>query len=412
MSEQHLNKHSDNEGSIEHDSDSSISSDEEATHSAAGIDSGSNTLILLDIQKTLRRLTKRIDDPGKGLFHKVGSVEQHADDNSLRIRELELENERLKHNQSIMIGIMQRQSNEIAFLKSKTEDLTARSMAQNIVIHNYDDYEMGENERDFKPVVLGFLREKMQISPDPREVFVAHKLSPNSNAIVARVDYALKNDIFENIGRLSGLKNSEDKSVYITDQQPEGIRARRMDAKSVAEELKESNKHLPPNQQPKIEVKRDKVYVNKEWQRNPVPPPEPSDILNVDSEEQEKIDKIKFTETSVQGEKGSSFRGVGAKVTSRAEIRRCYKKIRQQFPAATHIMCAYSFKKGGDKVETGKQDDGEWGGAHRILETIRFKKVSNTVIFVVREFGGQEIGANRFKHIKDCSEKVLNKMAG
>ena len=239
----------------------------------------------------------------------------------MRIAALKKENVDLKQNQTIMLGVLQRQSEEITQLKSKSEDLTARSMSANIVIHNYE-YEVEEDVKDLRPVVMGFLREHMKISPDPREVYVAHKLSENSNAIVARVNPALKNDIFEHMGRLADLKNSENKSVFITDQQPEGVRSRRMDARSLAQELKDKNKHLPEGQKPKVVIKKDKVFVNKELQRNPIPPPEPRDILDIDKEELDKMDKIKFSETTVQGEKGSNFRAAGAKVTSRAEVRR------------------------------------------------------------------------------------------
>ncbi len=73
-------------------------------------------------------------------------------------------------------------------------------------------------------------------------------------------------------------------------------------------------------------------------------------------------------------------------------------------------MCAYSLKKAAGYLAYGKQDDGEWGGSHRILEVVKDNKVANTVVFVVREFGGQEIGPKRFVHIKECAQKVLKKM--
>ncbi len=112
-------------------------------------------------------------------------------------------------------------------------------MKENVVIHNYD-YDIDDSVHDLKPVVLGFLREKMKISPDPREVYVAHRLGENS--IVAKVNHSLKNDIFENIKVLKDEKNSEGHPIYVTEQQPEGFRARRKDAHTLADEYKEKNK--------------------------------------------------------------------------------------------------------------------------------------------------------------------------
>ncbi len=119
---------------------------------------------------------------------------------------------------------------------------------------------------------------------------------------------------------------------------------------------------------------------------------------------------FKFTESNVHGEKGSNFRALGTKISSRAEMRRAYKKVRRQYPHATHVMCGYAFKKPQDKMEYGKQDDGEWGGSHRILELLTVKKCANIAVFVIREFGGQEIGPNIFTYIKDCTVQVLKKM--
>ncbi len=183
-----------------------------------------------------------------------------------------------------------------------------------------------------------------------------------------------------------------------------------MDARAQADELKEKHSETPREQRPTIEVKGEKLFINKELQKNPIPPPQPNDMLILDQAERQKMDKITFTQTNTQGEKGSVFRGVAAKVSNRAEARRAYKKVRRVFPAATHIMCAYAFKKPNSDIEYGKQDDGEWGGAHRIMEVLKTNNTVNTIVFVVREFGGVEIGGKRFEHIKQCTEKVLEKM--
>ncbi len=379
----------------------------------AGAAGDSNVLIpcLMSIQDQLKKLNRRIDHPQKGLIPRVKKVSDQADDNSARILKLEIENEMLRNNQKIMMGILQKQSEEIESLKSKSEDLTGRSMQHNILIHNYE-YAQDPDMKDMRPVVHAFLLEKMQITADSREVYVAHKLnqSGQSNIIVAKINLALKNDIFENIGRLKDVKNSQNQPIFVTDQQPEGLRARRKDARDLADSYKEENKHLPDAQKPKIEVRRDRLYVNKELIRNPCVAPTPRDILEVDPDELDKLEKIKFTESNVHGEKGSNFRALGTKISSRAEMRRAYKKVRRQYPHATHVMCGYAFKKPQDKMEYGKQDDGEWGGSHRILELLTVKKCANIAVFVIREFGGQEIGPNRFTHIRDCTTQVLKKM--
>ena len=43
------------------------------------------------------------------------------------------------------------------------------------------------------------------------------------------------------------------------------------------------------------------------------------------------------------------------------------------------------------------------------MEAIKNAKAFKIAVFVVREYGGQEIGGARFKHIQDCAEKALEK---
>ena len=138
---------------------------------------------IIDISNKLNKLTQQVAHPTHGLRTKVKGVENQADDNTARIDKLEKQNQTLIENQRIMIGIIQKQAEEIDSLKSKQEDLTARSMKENIVLHNWD-YEVpkGENANpnDLRPVILKFIRDKLEVPADERELYVAHKLGENS----------------------------------------------------------------------------------------------------------------------------------------------------------------------------------------------------------------------------------------
>ena len=360
---------------------------------------------LFDMNEQLARLNRNVNDSRFGLKSRIKTVIGDTEDNTDRIIQLEQENKLLRDNQQIMIGLMQRQSETIDRMNSKIEDLIKRSMQDNIVIHNHEyTLENGQPAWDLRPVVLDFLKSKLNMDPDEREIFVAHKLGENS--IVARVYPGLKNDVFQNVDQLKGVKNSKNKSVYITDQQPEAPRARRMYAKELEKELTASYSGVA-GKKPKIEVKKDTVYVNNEPQKNQCPAPKPIDVLDIDLDEREKIDNVNLSEVEIKAEKGSKFRGLCTKASNRPEVRLAYKKARMMYPAATHIMCGYAIKTSKDKLEYGRDDDGEWGGSHRIVEAIKAKNLSNIVVFVIRQFGGQHLGAKRFDCIKSCAEKVI-----
>ena len=317
---------------------------------------------ILEVHKKLDKITSDYND----IDNRVTIVAEQADDNTERLAKLEEENRQLKSDMAIMLGLLQKQSCEIIDLRGKVDDQVARSMSQNIIFHGLEI--TGENP-DYRQIVKDFMENENILGLteiDKKDIFVAHKMG---EAVIAKVAYPLKEKVFKNKSKLQNKKNSQNNDIYITDQQPESIRAARRDAYAIADDHKERNKKLPDNQKAKVEVRRTKVYVNNNLIKNPVPAPQPIDLVSLEKDEQRQIDKVKLNETARQGEQGSSFLGISIRVSNIVEVRRAYKAVRQKYSSATHVMLAYTFK---DKnistgLQYGKQDDGEYGGSFKIL---------------------------------------------
>ncbi len=373
---------------------------------------------ILNFNEKMDSFNLQLNNPVSGIIPKVNAISEQADDSTDRINRLEKENAALRADMQVMRddmrvmgGLVHRMSVQIDNMKGKIDDQKQRSMSDNVIIHNYK-YSVPQGVTDLKPVVETFLKEEMSMEIKPREIYRAHK--HGDNTIVAKVACPLKQEIFANKSNLNGKKNPDtNNDIFITDQQPDRFRSARKDAYAKADEYKAINVKLAAAGQPqaKVEVKRDKLFVNSKLITNPVPAPKPADVLGIKEDEMKRMENIKFVQTDTQGEKGSSFRGVYTKVTNITEVRRSYVKMKRDYPAATHIMLAYAYKKSNadDDLEYGKQDDGEWGGSFKILETIKEKKLSNVAVFVIRQHGGVDIGGKRFMHIKDSAVNVLKK---
>ena len=166
---------------------------------------------------------------------------------------------------------------------------------------------------------------------------------------------------------------------------------------------------------------------------SPVKDPLPSievDDLYPDKVEKEKQAKIKLVAADPKSEGNSDFFAYAVKVHQLHEVRCAYKKVRLLHPRADHVVAAYSIRS-----HRGYQDDGEHGAGIKLINTldppankddqdyqatededgytkIKRKKNEplNTAVFVVHNFGGVQIGSERFKIIKNIAIEAVNRM--
>ena len=61
-----------------------------------------------------------------------------------------------------------------------------------------------------------------------------------------------------------------------------------------------------------------------------------------DPDKQKEMNRVEFIHSPPKEERGSSFWGAACKIKSLNNVRRAYKKLRQDIPAVHHIMLGYS----------------------------------------------------------------------
>lgn len=91
--------------------------------------------------------------------------------------------------------------------------------------------------------------------------------------------------------------------------------------------------------------------------------------------------------------KKSRFIGLVWPVVSEEEAASYLERSRSEFPGANHYVFAYVLGPGGEIVRA--SDDGEPGGTagKPVLSTIRLQELTNTLVVVIRYFGGILLGA-------------------
>lgn len=95
---------------------------------------------------------------------------------------------------------------------------------------------------------------------------------------------------------------------------------------------------------------------------------------------------------SLYKEKGSKFIGLAFPVASEQEIKNILEELRKKYYDARHHCYAYILAPDGEKYRA--NDDGEpnHSAGDPILGQIRSYNLSNTLIVVIRYFGGTKLG--------------------
>lgn len=97
---------------------------------------------------------------------------------------------------------------------------------------------------------------------------------------------------------------------------------------------------------------------------------------------------------SLYKEKGSKFIGIALRVNSEEEVKQALETLRKTYYDARHHCYAYVLGKAGEKSRA--NDDGEpnHSAGDPILGQIRSKNLTNTLIVVIRYFGGTKLGVS------------------
>ena len=312
-------------------------------------------------------------------------------------QELKDENYALKQQITVIAAVLERHEKELNKVKKDVTLVQERTMQDNILIGS-----LGERPGEIcKTQAIKFFKSKLGVTLTSEEVHEAYRIGPTVRRVnkstmkeiprqmlvklstKARMEVMLK----ENISKLRGKKNKDGSFYYMVPQQPEATRERFNKAKAVMRSTKSIYKGTYPR--PKIIQRGEKVFVNDYMLKETITPPTPAAYLDLESEEQEILNSISFTESEIMAEKGSTFQAFATSTPKLKDVRLAYCKVRQQHPAADHVSLAYHTYSVADlSAVVGAVDDGEYGAATRMLDRLEIARADFMSVFMVREYGG------------------------
>ena len=317
------------------------------------------------------------------------------------------ENKQLKFELDLLKGMFTKLEAENTSLRDKVTSLSAMHMKENLIIHGICANEDDENPKES---VLTFLQEIMCLEVDEQSLLAARRIGKGvpdkpeiPRAIMATMTVTLRDHVLSNAKNLKDKLNDRGKPYQIKKHLPDEWNEERRQLNAQISKAKKSNEKKQEGEQlDEILVRNRTLYINKVPQcKTYLKAPKPADVF-VDKMEQEKLDRIKFSTSTMAEKEGSNFQAFAIKAQSMTEIRRAYIRVRQPHPAASHIIAAYNIKNG-----DGYQDDREFGAGYRLADHLAANGHHNMAVFAARYRDGLNLGPGRYKLYSQVTTKTL-----
>ena len=109
---------------------------------------------------------------------------------------------------------------------------------------------------------------------------------------------------------------------------------------------------------------------------------------------------------NVVSDKGSRYSVSGLAVSNRSDVDKVLKLLcqKKKYAKATHNTWTVVFSDG----ERVKNDDGESGAGLIMLDILQRQELVDHLIIVSRWYGGVQLGADRFRHIRTCAQRYIS----
>ncbi len=294
---------------------------------------------------------------------------------------------------------MAKQSYDIDVLKREVVDQQARSMQNNILVHDIPE---SRDENCAEKVKEALTKCGFTESYSVERIHRLGSIDKNASRprpIIARLQSYRQTESVLKFGR---AKRGD---IKITPQFPAELRSRRRELNDIAEDMRKKDRNV------KTKIAGDTLYVNGERQVDRLPRPSTQELLCAsEAENLEAKDPSIWQATHSKTVDGSTFTVRAVSVSSIRECRAMYKTLlmNPKNASAAHNTAAFHlYKPNGAISDTGYTDDGEHGIGRLVRDAIIESNGKNVAVFVTRHYGGRHIGSKRFTVVKDLVKQAV-----
>ena len=277
----------------------------------------------------------------------------------------------------------------------QNNDITIRSMSQNIVVTSKNGIPEDENE-DCKTVIYDILAKDMNIRRDKIEVIRAHRLGQLSDdrcrPIVARL--ASKEQVIEVLKHGKNLKGTD---YSVNQQLPPSVNERRKFCLDQA-------KSAFHNRGIKTKMSADKLFVNNELQRQFLPPSLPDSTPELH-------ELPKMSSSLPKNTRSATLQAFTCDVTSFEDIRRGYDATLTSSVSPDVLIYAYRFDDNNSRsIKENYDSGGDAGSGLQLLRWMQKNGCINKLYVVAIRFKLKNTthkGKGFFEELEKALEEIL-----
>ena len=324
------------------------------------------------------------------------------------VQTLQKQVEELTNKVQILEGGYVRQQAMMGELRDKVEKMDQESVKTKITFYNIDEVEGEENVMN---TLIMFLRFKVKVKQVVYmlQAFRVGKKEDNKNRPITAIlkTKGEKGKIFSCIKNISKLTNDRGEKYRIKDYKPQ----REQEKGSRQRDLQYRNKKKNTAQRIAMSVENGELLLGQQKTKyhKIVEAPATSYLLNLDEDDRKRIMKVKIDEGTRITNGKCTFHSFSLSTNSIVEVRDAYAQLRLRHGKARHIVCAYHLPGEIEPLYSDYVDDEEWGAGRRILKMMTDADLWYRAIYVVRYYGGENLGAARFDTYQQAAEAVVNK---
>ena len=156
-----------------------------------------------------------------------------------------------------------------------------------------------------------------------------------------------------------------------------------------------------------ISFEKSKLKIKGEYYTPPIQPPKPEAILDLSVPRLEEVMKTPMVNGTTYQKHNNRFIGYTVKVSDLQQVKDAYLKMRIAHPRARHIVCAYALENVENFEAKNFCDDGEVSAGRVLLGLLEKLDLYGRAIFVVRYFGDNRIGPDRYNLMEAAALSAL-----
>ena len=300
---------------------------------------------------------------------------------------------------------------EMIDISKKVEKIQSRQCKGGLYFHGIPE----QQDELVSETIESFFKDQMQMS-DPVEVTSVYRIGKKVDAnrkqhrpIYVKLYSADEvGYVFAHAKNLAGKTNIDGTQFSIK----EHLTEKEQESQQRARDIKMENSRMDMEYKVPISMRKGKIQVGKTPYQKAVTEPKITDVLLMSEDTSSKLQEYKISIGPEYEEKGSKYYSYAAEVTTLDQVKDVYLRLKKLHLAATHCICGYRiFSKDFYSLQD-FCDDNEIGGGRYILNQLKSVGVFNIAVFVIRYYGGANLGQRRFDIIADLTKETIAQYPG